>query len=243
MLPGVRLLPFAVADGSHNMAADETLLESAADGVGSLRFYGWTTATVSLGYFQPERVRHEDPHLATLPWVRRPSGGGTLVHDREVTYCLALPAFAGRADWWTQCIHTLIAEALAAKGVSAHLFRPTGSEPTCEGCLCFRRSTAGDLMIGDAKVVGSAQRKHRGAVMQHGSVLLQRSPDAPMLPGIAELSGVRFGVEEAVGLLTEAFARYASWALIPGDWTEAERRRTQELAATRYSQDAWNRKR
>ena len=49
----VRVLPFAVADGPHNMAADEVLLEGALAGVASLRCYGWTTPTVSLGYFQP----------------------------------------------------------------------------------------------------------------------------------------------------------------------------------------------
>ena len=68
-----RLLPFAVADGARNMATDETLLESAVAGVASLRLYGWSQATVSLGYFQPEMVRRTEL-LAPLPFVRRPSG-------------------------------------------------------------------------------------------------------------------------------------------------------------------------
>ena len=86
-----RLLPFAVADGPHNMAADETLMASAAAGVASLRFYGWPEATLSLGYFQAEKLRLCDPRLAGLPFVRRPSGGATLIHHHELTYCLALP--------------------------------------------------------------------------------------------------------------------------------------------------------
>src|SRR5262245_26411902 len=89
--PHVRLLPYAVADGPHNMAADEALLGSAVAGTASLRFYGWSPPTLSLGYFQPEGVRRRDARLAGLPYVRRPSGGRTLVHDRELTYALALP--------------------------------------------------------------------------------------------------------------------------------------------------------
>jgi len=57
----VRVLPFAVADGPHNMAADEALLRAAVSGRASLRFYGWSAATLSLGYFQPEAVRRELP--------------------------------------------------------------------------------------------------------------------------------------------------------------------------------------
>jgi len=70
--PVCRLLPHVAADGPHNMAADEVLLESAAAGVASLRFYDWSEPTVSLGYFQPRGAR-----LAGLPYVRRPSGGMT----------------------------------------------------------------------------------------------------------------------------------------------------------------------
>src|SRR5437868_10093883 len=87
-----RLLRFARADGPHNMAADEVLLESAVAGMASLRFYGWSAPTVSLGYFQPERMRRADERLARLAYVRRPTGGGALVHHHEVTYALALPA-------------------------------------------------------------------------------------------------------------------------------------------------------
>src|SRR5262245_26530345 len=91
-LSTIRLLPYAIADGPHNMAADETLLEGAGRGVASLRFYGWSEATLSLGYFQPARRRFDAERLASLPFVRRPSGGDALVHHHELTCALALPA-------------------------------------------------------------------------------------------------------------------------------------------------------
>src|SRR5438093_13282662 len=107
----VRLLPYAVADGPHNMAADEALLESAVAGAASLRFYGWAEATLSLGYFQPERSRQQYARLARLPFVRRPSGGHALVHHHEVTYALALPV--GRpwqaGEPWLCRMHEIIA--------------------------------------------------------------------------------------------------------------------------------------
>src|SRR4051812_16012691 len=90
--PVCRLLPFVTADGPWQMAADEVMLEAAVAGTASFRTYGWTAVTLSLGYFQPAAVRLADPLLASLPFVRRASGGATLVHDREVTYALALPA-------------------------------------------------------------------------------------------------------------------------------------------------------
>src|SRR5947207_4428455 len=100
------------------MAADEALLQSALAGKPSLRLYGWSEPTVSLGYFQPEAVRREDPRLAQLPYVRRPSGGGTLVHHHEVTYALALPpgpnwqSGAGKhLQFWLWRMHEIIAAA------------------------------------------------------------------------------------------------------------------------------------
>ena len=68
-----RLLPYRVADGPTNMATDEALLEAALAGVATLRFYGWSPPTLSLGYFQSERLRLADPLLAALPFVPRKS--------------------------------------------------------------------------------------------------------------------------------------------------------------------------
>src|SRR5438132_960258 len=90
-MPAVRLLPSTVASGPWNMAADEALLAAAVTGQASLRFYGWTEATLSLGYFQPAGPARALAGLGELAWIRRPSGGAALVHHLEITYALALP--------------------------------------------------------------------------------------------------------------------------------------------------------
>jgi lipoate-protein ligase A len=239
-----RLLPYAVADGPHNMAADEVLLDAAVAGAASLRFYGWDTATVSLGYFQPERVRLDDDRLAGLPFVRRPSGGGTLVHHHEVTYAFALPPGppCQTGEPWLMRMHRLIAAALARLGVAARTHAPAGDQPF-HGFLCFQHFTAGDLLIGPGKVVGSAQRRQRRALLQHGAILLAASPYAPALPGIRELSGVDLSVADACAAVREEWVRQTGGALHPADWTDAERQRLADLAAAKYGSDDWNRKR
>ncbi len=242
--PVCRLLPFAVADGPHNMAADEILLEDAAAGTASLRFYAWDVATVSLGYFQPARVRLEDPLLADLPFVRRPSGGATLVHHHEVTYCLALPPGPPWHDgWpWLRRMHGILSKALEQLGVAGALHVPCADD-TKEGPLCFRHFAPGDLMIGAAKVVGSAQRKLRGALMQHGSILLARSPHTPSLPGILELSGQKLAPEELCQAVVEAFQAETGWRLEPAELSGPDRARIAERVGTKYGHPSWNEKR
>jgi lipoate-protein ligase A len=239
-----RLLPYAVADGPHNMAADEVLLETALAGVASLRLYGWAEATVSLGYFQPERLRQADALVAGLSFVRRPSGGAALIHHHEITYALGLPPGPPwqTAESWLCRMHTILTGALADLGVDASSCGRPAAEPFA-GLLCFQHVTPGDLLVGAAKVVGSAQRRHRGALMQHGSVLLGTSPYAPALPGIDRLSGKVLAVEETCRAVVDRFTRATGWALTPADWAAAERVRVEELAATKYGQEAWNRKR
>jgi lipoate-protein ligase A len=239
------VLPYAIADGPHNMAADEVLLHSAREGRPALRFYGWSPATLSLGYFQAERVRHADPRWAALPFVRRPTGGEMLVHDQELTYALALPAgspWQTRAASWLGRMHGIIAAALRTWGVAAQLCEPHAGRHL-GGPLCFRHFTAGDLILHDAKIAGSAQRKQRGALLQHGAVLLARSPHTPTLPGIRELTGLDLGVADVADSICQEFARQTRWQPVADDWTERECSDTAKLAASRYAQDDWNRKR
>jgi lipoate-protein ligase A len=239
----VRLLPFSEADGPHNMAADETLLEAAGAGQASLRFYGWSAAALSLGYFQSHVVYIHDPLLAILPYVRRPTGGAALVHHHELTYALALPAgtpWQTRGDSWLLRMHAIIAEALAGLGAATE---SVSQEAKYGDNLCFLHHTPGDLRIGPNKIVGSAQRRQRGALLQHGAVLLAASPHTPTLLGLAELCGRRLAPMEIVGAVQECLVRRTGWRLQAGDWTEEERRRIDDRVAEKYSRPVWNDKR
>jgi lipoate-protein ligase A len=239
----VRLLPFTEADGPHNMAADETLLEAAGAGQASLRFYGWSTAALSLGYFQPHIDHISDPLYATLPYVRRPTGGAALVHHHELTYALALPAgtpWQIRGDSWLLRMHTIIAEALAGLGAAPE---SVGQETIFGDVLCFLHHSPGDLRIGPNKVVGSAQRRQRGALLQHGAILLAASSYTPALPGVAELCGRRLSAMEVANAVKECFVCRTGLRPQVGDWTEEERRGIDGLVARKYSRPTWNDKR
>ncbi len=239
-----RLMPYGRASGPENMASDEVLLEAASAGVASLRFYGWSEPTVSLGYFQPAQSRRSHALLADLAFVRRPTGGDALVHHHEVTYAVAMPA---GAPWqtgppWLQRMHTIISAALQELGVVAPL-QPAVVNPPFSGFLCFQHVTPGDLVIGSAKVLGSAQRRQRGALLQHGGILLARSPHAPELPGIMDLSGRRPADEEVARAVSEQFTRQTGWPLIPAQWSDADQQRIRQLVVTKYAHETWNRKR
>src|SRR5688572_17520100 len=88
-----RLIIDSPAAGPRNMAIDEALLSDATEnGVATLRFYQWSEPTLSLGYFQRYDERYQHTGSRDCAVVRRQSGGGAILHDRELTYSLALPA-------------------------------------------------------------------------------------------------------------------------------------------------------
>jgi lipoyl(octanoyl) transferase len=226
------------------MAADEVLLESARDGIASLRFYGWSAATMSLGYFQADKLRGEDERLASLPFVRRPTGGGALVHHHELTYALALPAASlwqgrGQSSWLCR-MHTIISDSLRELDVNPETI---SKEQPAPNLLCFHHLTPGDLVLDRAKIVGSAQRKQRGCLLQHGSILLAASPHAPTLPGILELTGRKIAIPELVSALEKSFIAKTGWNLTAADWAPGELERIEELVLIKYSQSTWNQKR
>lgn len=242
----VRLLNDAPASGAWNMAVDESLLVSAAeDGICTLRFYGWEVPTLSLGYFQEyaDRERHEASQKC--PCVRRASGGGAIMHDREITYSYSVPptaVWAKRHLALYEAFHGALIEVLADVGFSAALSRPPGSlRDQASPFLCFERRAFGDVLVGEAKIAGSAQRRFNGAVVQHGSILIERSPCAPELPGLNDLDGGRESTEDELltrwqHKLAEGLELYFS----PGELTDIERTRADRLTAEKYAADGWN---
>jgi lipoate-protein ligase A len=240
----IRLIPTVACDGSMNMALDEVTLSSAEAGRASLRFYTWKAPTLSLGYFQREADRLAHGPIGELPFVRRASGGGAIVHDRELTYCLTVPAgseWHARESWLCR-FHRVIASALAEFGVAARAV-VCGQEKKLGEFLCFEHQTPGDLLVGSGKVVGSAQRRHRGALMQHGSILLEHSIHAPELPGIADLSGVNVAADAFVAFAIEELKTASDWEFVEEAMTSAEMEDAARLSKSKYRSDAWNRKR
>ncbi|HVX13669.1 MAG TPA: hypothetical protein VHC22_20975 [Pirellulales bacterium] len=247
-------------DGAWNMAIDEVLLARAtAEQRLQLRVYEWNVATVSLGYFQKVAERQQHPPSLGCPFVRRPSGGGAIVHDREVTYSLAVPAGReGDPGVLYRRVHTALVELLGRLGARAHLCetadqrekeplltdRPSigprgGSVPL----LCFQRHSPGDVLLDGHKVIGSAQRRGQGAILQHGSVLLDTSPAAPELPGILNLAPVSLSRGEWSRHLQDALARAFDCTPVEKGLTEAEIGAAEHLVATKYGCDPWNRRR
>lgn len=209
----LRLFVDDPADGPTNMALDGCLLEEVSAGQSStLRLYRWATPTLSLGVFQPyDSASRLAPQLASLPRVRRITGGGAIVHADELTYALALPAWhpwaKGQPIALYQWMHARIAEALSFLGAAVEprggVDCPTRNGPfLCYDCVAsfdlVCRSpaslTPSDTNEGTAaaqpgrlspqvpsarKLVGSAQRRTRGGVLQHGSIVLRAHPAQP----------------------------------------------------------------
>ncbi|MBL8817587.1 MAG: hypothetical protein JNL58_16295 [Planctomyces sp.] len=188
--------------GMENMQIDERLLENGASRrVPIVRIYRWKEPTISLGYFQPADVEVED-RWAACPRVRRLSGGGAILHDREITYSVVIPSSheLHRDPYSLYArIHRAIIHQISIFGGKARLRSDAPFEKTEEGFLCFLRRDPNDVvsdvsheeyMIASAdpaKIVGSAQRRRRGTVLQHGSLLMRSSELGREIPGICDL--------------------------------------------------------
>ena len=239
----LRLHPFASSDGATNMARDEVMLEwAAARGMASLRFYTWTEPTLSLGYFQPSAARGT---VGALAWVRRSTGGAGIVHQHELTYSFALPA---RPEWkskegWICRFHHLLCDVLANRGIASNLV-VCGEEKKLGEVLCFLDQTPGDLLIRGSKVAGSAQRKMRGALLQHGSILLRSSEHAPQLKGINDFAGRELLTPVSLAaVLAERFAGETNSRIESGEWTSEELSRVVEIRSEKYANPEWNSRR
>lgn len=243
-----RLMVDGPAAGSWNMAVDEVLLEGAADGrTATLRFYGWSEPTLSLGYFQNAGDALNHPASRGCPVVRRQTGGGAILHDRELTYSLAVPLahpLAADATRLYRAVHETLQRTLARFGIETTLCSASEQPGTLgQPFLCFQRRMCGDVLLGTSKVCGSAQRRRRGAILQHGSLLLAASPRTPELVGLGELSGTYTDL----GLLVESWYREIAQRLhlapTAGPLSVPERHEVRTLALEKYSATTWNQRR
>ncbi|MBI2477324.1 MAG: lipoate--protein ligase family protein [Planctomycetia bacterium] len=233
--------------GSWNMAVDESLLLSVGQGrIATLRLYRWEQPTLSLGYFQRFDARCEHPPSAKLPVVRRATGGGAIIHDHELTYSFVTPIrnrFSSEAQDFVKQFHALLIATLAAWNIEATLCGDTAAETKSEPFLCFQRRNSLDIIVANAKVVGSAQRRHQGALLQHGSILLARSPFAEALPGLSDLSDKDICHQEIGEDWSQRLAHQFGFRYRLSTLTKIESAVAAEIEACRFAQDSWTQKR
>ena len=200
-----------------NMAVDEVLLKGARKAI--LRVYGWQRPAITYGYFEKwEPLAAEYP---TLDRVRRWTGGGVVPHGQDWTYSLIVPreepfARVPTAESY-RLIHELLGQAMRSGGVQAQV-TPEAAPKVSQAC--FENPAQYDLLAGDHKIAGAAQRRSRFGMLHQGSVQATAIPE-----GLA-------------GCLAAMLAqRVVPRALQPGELTAAE-----ELAAAKYATEAWNQK-
>jgi lipoate-protein ligase A len=161
--------------GWANMAIDQTLLDRAQRlGESWLRLYTWEPHCLSFGRHEPATRRYDAERITALgiDAVRRPTGGRAVWHGHELTYAVAAPGprFGSLQEAYLE-IHDMLGHALGALGIEAALASSRRSVPLDAGA-CFSQPIGGEVLVGGRKVVGSAQLRQGGALLQHGSILL-----------------------------------------------------------------------
>ena len=185
-----RLLFAAPRSGAENMARDMALQARAArTGETVFSVYSWSRPTLSFGRNQPASGLYDLDRIraARIDVVRRPTVGRAILHNREVTYSVTAPLedAAPLRETYSR-INQILQNGLSRLGIA--VVPATSSERAAVPSIrpCFEAPAEGELVAQGSKLVGSAQYRDDGALLQHGSILV--NDDQSSLPDFARLS-------------------------------------------------------
>ena len=283
-----RLLVGFDRPGPLNMAIDEALLESViAGGAPVVRFYTWRPATLSLGTNQAlGEIDRAECEARGFDVVRRLTGGRAVLHQHELTYSVIArendPRVSGGVVESYRKISAALVEGLHALGASVSLAAPDrallramsarrvavldeeGEPQAGSSAMCFDAASAYELTAGGKKLVGSAQARRGGALLQHGSILLDINWDAwvsvfayaseagkqraytklPMrMTSLRNEIGRIVTPEEALAALVPAFERRLSISLEGAAMDPVGEAVALKLAAEKYGSEEWTARR
>ncbi len=251
-----RVLVDPPSSGPVNMAVDHALAACSNPGEAVLRIYRWSCPTVSFGRNEPARDRYDPAagHSAGMEFVRRPTGGRAVLHDRELTYAAVLPCPTRLGLRVTYgMINRGLVEALCSLGVPATMAEGSGAHLPPDSGPCFDEPAAGEVTVAGRKLVGSAQARLEGALLQHGSLLL--GPGQERILALGSTLGSTPADSRAPTSLEEVLGQAPPWydvvqavisgltSVMGGDWhrgelTWSERVKSMELAE-RYASGEW----
>jgi len=167
--------------------ARDTVLQARAARSGETVFsiYSWSRPTLSFGRNQPASGLYDLRKIraADLDLVRRPTGGRAILHHREVTYSVTAPTdSASLRETYTR-INRILQMGLSRLGVFVEPASTSQRAAVPSVRPCFEVPAEGELVARGAKLVGSAQWRENGALLQHGSILVD--DDQSSLPEFA----------------------------------------------------------
>jgi lipoate-protein ligase A len=177
-----RLIPLLEADGNVQMAIDRWLLGQhySRKHPPTLRFYTWSPPAISLGYHQrqyPEHWQYLTWQGQKLDLVQRPTGGRAVLHQGDLTYAVVTSGLTGSRLQVYEKICEFLIQGWRSLGVELHY--GTEGRGYIHNPNCFGTATSADLVLPDGgKLIGSAQLRRNGVILQHGSIRLQ--PDAEL---------------------------------------------------------------
>jgi lipoate-protein ligase A len=215
-------------DPALNMALDEALMVfGPLLKLPMVRFYRWSKPASTFGYFQS--ISTVEQLTPLRPLIRRPTGGGLVPHESDWTYSLVLPPghewHALRASESYQRLHRWLQSAWARLGV--HTLLAPQARHDGPG-RCFVGAEQHDLLWQDHKIAGAAQRRSKHGLLIQGSV-----QDMP--------NGIDRRAWQQALCDTATQAWDADW--IPLEPSGELLDHAHQLAADKYSQDRYNRKR
>jgi lipoate-protein ligase A len=266
-----RLLNTGARDGATNMAIDEAVLESVVAGRAgpTLRFYAWHPPCVSIGFGQPISDVDRAACLAR-GWdvIRRQSGGKAILHVDELTYSVCAPpdeprVAGGIVESYGRLVTGLLA-GLRGLGLEPAEAKPEyAPEQEAEGPVCFDGPARYEITVAGRKLVGSAQARPKGGILQHGTMPLTgditRIIDGLVWNGPAaarsarerlsrraltlqEALGRAVTFEQAVEAMTNGFRTALNLTLVPGGLSAEEWDLAARIRRDKYTSESWTSK-
>lgn len=269
-----RIVDTGIQNGAMNMAIDEAILTAHAEGKvpPTLRFYGWSPAALTLGYFQKagSEVDIEACARQGIDVVRRLTGGRAVLHDSELTYSIVVrendPLIPKTITASYRYFSQGLLAGLAHLGIAARMSMPAAAYGQVKNkrhssAACFDSPSHYEITCEGRKLVGSAQVRKSGVILQHGSILLDCSPEklvstfklpsaekrllmAEMLSrrvtSIRQIKGEAVSREELRDAISAEFGKALGIELKSDDLTGEERKTAECLMQNKYGTNEWN---
>ncbi|HAJ32677.1 MAG TPA: octanoyltransferase [Candidatus Atribacteria bacterium] len=276
-----RIIKDSYHTGFMNMAIDEAIMIAHREGLvpPTIRFYQWSPPAVSLGYFQDleKEIDIDVCKNLGIDIVRRPTGGKAVLHDKELTYSFIIKEnhplvnnsiletykkISGgiiRGLFYLGIIAELVPLREKLKSDSLHKRKKSEIRHSDFKSICFSVPSQYEVQVDGKKIVGSAQVRKGGIVLQHGSLLIELEKDKLFsvfnLPSaqirerlktrfkatsLREILKKKINFSELSEILPRGFEEEFGVKLTEGKLTEQEEKISKKLLENKYSTYKWN---